>query len=57
MNLLKKYISENGTIQVEKLYDRPFTTVSSEGIDGVFQPTDVDQLITVLKPFLPTAAH
>ena len=57
MNLLKKYISENGTIQVEKLYDRPFTTVSSEGIDGVFQPTDVDQLITVLKPFLPPAAH
>lgn len=57
MNLLKKYISENGTIQVEKLYDRPFTTVSSDGIDGVFQPADVDQLITVLKPFLPTAAH
>lgn len=59
MNLLKNYIAQHGSIVVETLYDAPFTSVSHEGIDGVFKPDDVGELITVLKPFLkpdtPTA--
>lgn len=52
MNLLKNYITQYGSIVVEKLYDAPFTSVSHEGIDGVFTPDDVDELIVVLEPFL-----
>lgn len=52
MNLLKNYIAQHGSIAVEKLYDAPFTSVSYEGIDGVFTPNDVGELIAVLKPFL-----
>lgn len=52
MNLLKNYIAENGAIVIEKLYDAPFTSVSHEGIDGVFSTEDVDDLITVLTPFM-----
>lgn len=52
MNLLKNYIAQHGSIVVEKLYDAPFTAVSHEGIDGVFTPNDVNDLIAVLKPFL-----
>lgn len=52
MNLLKNYIAQHGSIIVETLYDAPFTSVSHEGIDGVFKPDDVGELITVLKPFL-----
>lgn len=52
MNLLKNYIAEHGSITVEKLYEPPFDSVSHEGIDGVFKPNDVDNLIAVLKPFL-----
>jgi len=52
MNLLKNYIAQHGSIVIEKLYDAPFTSVSHEGIDGVFTPADVSELITVLKPFL-----
>ncbi|NYS60702.1 DEAD/DEAH box helicase family protein [Vreelandella salicampi] len=52
MNLLKNYIAQYGSIVVETLYDAPFTSVSHEGIDGVFKPDDVGELITVLKPFL-----
>ncbi len=52
MNLLKNHIAQYGTITVEKLYDAPFTSVSHEGVDGVFQPDDVDDLVAVLKPFL-----
>lgn len=52
MNLLKNYIAQHGSIVVEKLYDAPFTSVSHEGIDGVFTPDDVGELIAVLKPYL-----
>jgi len=52
MNLLKNYIAQHGSIVVEKLYEPPFDSISHEGIDGVFAPTDVTELVTVLKPFL-----
>lgn len=62
MNLLKNHIAQYGSIVIETLYDAPFTSVSHEGIDGVFKPDDVGELITVLKPFLkpdtqPTGAQ
>ncbi|MNP57275.1 hypothetical protein D3C76_1520880 [compost metagenome] len=52
MNLLKNYISQHGSIVIETLYDAPFSSISHEGIDGVFAPADVTALVTVLKPFL-----
>ena len=52
LNLLKNYIAQHGSIVIEKLYDAPFTSVSHEGIDGVFTPDDVGELIAVLKPFI-----
>ncbi len=56
MNLLKSYIAQHGSIQVEKLYEPPFDSISHEGIDGVFSPDDVSDLIAVLKPFLKQEA-
>ena len=52
MNLLKNYIAQHGSIVIEKLYDAPFSSISHEGIDGVFAPADVTTLVAVLKPFL-----
>ena len=52
MNLLKNYIAQHGSIVIEKLYEPPFDSVSHEGIDGVFAPADVTELVAVLKPFL-----
>ncbi|MDH4654096.1 DEAD/DEAH box helicase family protein [Pseudomonas sp. BN606] len=61
MNLLKSYIAQHGSIVIEKLYDAPFSSISHEGIDGVFTPADVGELVVVLKPFLrgdtPPASH
>lgn len=52
MNLLKNYIAQHGSIVVEKLYEPPFDSISHEGIDGVFSPDDVGELVAVLAPFL-----
>ncbi len=61
MNLLKSYIAQHGSIVIEKLYDAPFSNISHEGIDGVFTPADVGELVAVLKPFLrgdtPPTSH
>ena len=52
MNLLKNYIAQHGSIVIDKLYDAPFTSVSHEGVDGVFNADDVNELVAVLKPYL-----
>ncbi|MFZ1389860.1 MAG: DEAD/DEAH box helicase family protein [Thiolinea sp.] len=52
MNLLKNYIAQHGSIVVDQLYDAPFTSVSYEGIDGVFKQDYAEELFKVLKPFL-----
>ncbi len=51
MNLLKNHISRHGTISIDKLYEPPFDSVSHKGVDGVFKPEDVDELVAALKPF------
>lgn len=52
MNLLKNYIAQHGSILLETLYDSPFTALSHEGIDGVFGPESINDLVTLLKPFV-----
>ncbi len=56
MNLLKNYIAQYGSIVVDKLYEAPFTSVSDEGIEGVFSLDEADDLIATLKPFLRPGA-
>jgi len=56
MNLLKNYIAQYGSIVVDKLYEAPFTSVSHEGIEGVFSLDEADDLIATLKPFLRPGA-
>jgi type I restriction enzyme R subunit len=47
LELLKSHISIYGAIELEKLWENPFTTLHSEGIDGVF--TDSDQVDSLLE--------
>ncbi len=54
LRLLVKQIEKNGAITVDKLYEAPFTTIASEGPDGVFQNEDqIDELIKIIKTFQP----
>lgn len=54
LNLLRNYISRYGFIEVEQLYEPPFTTLHSEGLDGVFTDEGmVGELLAVLESFKP----
>lgn len=49
LEMLKSYISRYGAIELEKLWDNPFTSIHTEGIDGVFTDSkQVDDLLEIL---------
>lgn len=47
----KLYIVQHGSIVVDNV-EPPFDSISHEGIDGVFTPDNVGDLIAVLEPFI-----
>ncbi len=52
LNLLKNHISRYGSIQIEQLYEAPFTALHSDGLDGVFADEKmIDDLIAVIDSF------
>lgn len=57
LQVLKNYIAQNGGIEIERLYEPPFTTLHAESMDGVFQdPSYVDELLSILSVFEPKRA-
>ena len=52
LDLLKSYLSRYGIIELEKLWEAPFTSIDSAGIDGVFtDEVQVDALLELLQNF------
>lgn len=53
MALLQNHIAKFGAVTLDKLYEAPFTQVSPDGPDGVFDDAAVEELITVIDRFRP----
>jgi len=52
LELLKSYVARYGAIELEKLWDAPFTTIHGSGVDGVFtQSAQVDDLLELISNF------
>ncbi|MCE8527904.1 DEAD/DEAH box helicase family protein [Ruegeria pomeroyi] len=51
LQLLQNHIAKHGGISVEQLYEKPFTTLDAEGVDGVFSDALADELIELLAKF------
>ena len=49
VNLVVDYLTENGVMEPERLYESPFTDINSQGIEGVFPSASVDQIVGVLE--------
>ncbi len=57
LQVLKNYIAQNGGIEIERLYEPPFTTFHAESMDGIFlDPGEVDELLAILSTFEPKRA-
>lgn len=57
MALLQNHIAKYGVITLDKLYEAPFTQVSQDGPDGVFDNAMVEELITVIERFAPSSGR
>lgn len=51
LHLLKNHIAQHGGLDVDRLFEAPFTSVHSDSIDGVFAKHDADALLDVLAQF------
>lgn len=51
IGMLKNYLIRNGSIQIEQLYDAPFTQIHDMGLDGVFSEQQADVIEQFIKQF------
>lgn len=57
MNLLQNHIAKYGAIEIDRLYEPPFTTIDSEGLDGIFtDEVQIEELFGILETFQPKGA-
>ena len=57
LQVLQNYIAQNGGIELERLYEPPFTNLHAESMDGLFKnPDDVNDLLAILTIFEPKRA-
>jgi type I restriction enzyme R subunit len=48
VNLVIDHLASTGTIEPRRFYESPYTDVAPEGPDGLFEPADVERLISVV---------
>jgi type I restriction enzyme R subunit len=51
LTMLQTHIGNNGGLEIERLYEAPFTTINAEGIDGVFRGELIDELLDIVARF------
>jgi type I restriction enzyme R subunit len=56
VNLIVDHLTEHGAMKPDLLYESPFIDINPQGPDGVFDSSQVDQLIGVLSVIHARAA-
>ncbi|MDD2658114.1 MAG: DEAD/DEAH box helicase family protein [Methylococcales bacterium] len=56
INLIVEYLTENGVMEPDRLYESPFTDISPQGPEGVFPSAKVDRVIQTLVEIRQRAA-
>ena len=53
LDLLQNHIAKYGSIEIAQLYEPPFTTLHTDGPDGLFDEPLVDELLDIIGTFQP----
>lgn len=54
LQLLQNHVARFGSIELDKLYEAPFTQVHADGLDGVFPEAAIaDELVEIVRTFEP----
>ena len=57
LDLLQNHIAKYGSIEIAQLYEQPFTTLHSDGPDGLFEEPLVDELMAIIGFFQSKKHH
>jgi type I restriction enzyme R subunit len=49
LDLIVQYLSNNGFLDTEKLFEVPFTEVSAHGLLGVFNATQAGEVVSMVE--------
>ena len=55
ISLILDHLTEHGVMEPVTLYESPFTDLTPQGPEGLFQPREMDELIRVLEALRATA--
>ena len=53
MQMLQNHISKYGSIEIERLYEEPFTALAADGVDGIFNDDQINDLLEIIGAFGP----
>lgn len=56
VDLIINYLTENGAMELDRLYESPFTDLNPRGVEGIFKPAEITDLFTVLNDIRARAA-
>src|SRR5262245_43729567 len=56
VDLVIDHLTDRGVMDPSLLYERPFTDFDSNGVEGVFNPADVQRLLQILRDVEPRTA-
>jgi type I restriction enzyme R subunit len=54
--LVIDHLTERGFMDPKLLYESPFTDFDARGVEGVFKPAEVVQLVQILREIEPREA-
>ena len=52
LDLLRKFIIENGVLTKKNLIESPFTLLRPEGIRGIFNPKEIEEILSLTQKVL-----
>lgn len=58
LRMLQNHIARHGSIEIDRLYEDPFTTIHNDGLDGVFtDEAQAQELIRIIEDFRKPATE
>jgi len=53
LQMLQNHIAKYGSIEIERLYEEPFTSLASNSVDEIFGDDQIDDLLEIIGAFRP----
>jgi type I restriction enzyme R subunit len=57
LDLLQNHIAKYGSIEVDRLYEPPFTLLHTDSLDGLFDEPLADELLNIIGSFKPQGSE